>query len=91
MLREEHFTLLMVSVPWGFFDSIMGFWQYDWENERLYNFLMWQRTYDAFSLHLIVYSNPERAVYQQEFPPVPVPETLMGFGKGAQLMVIFNH
>jgi hypothetical protein len=101
-LREEQFTLMMMSVPWGLFSSIMGFWQYDWENDRLYNYLMWQRTYDKFSLNLILYSNPDREAYLPDFslePPEEVikdllsalPETLTGFGNGIQFMIVFNH
>ena len=90
VLREEHLTLLMVSVPWAFFDNLMGFWQYDWENDRLYNFLMWQRTYDNFSLNTILYANPKREVYQPEFS-VLLPESLMGFGNGIQFMIVYNH
>jgi hypothetical protein len=81
----------MVSVPWGLFDSIMGLVSYDWENERISNFLMWQRTYDHLSLHLILYANPKREQYYINDIPVPLPETLTGFGNGIQFMIVFNH
>lgn len=105
MLREEHtdqLSLLMASVPWGLFDSVMGLVGYDWENERLSNFLMWQRSYDSFSLHLILYANPQREDYLPvSLVPLPdavveqlirnLPETLTGFGNGIQFMIVFNH
>ena len=72
------------------FDSVMGLVSYDWKNERLSNFLMWQRTYDNFSLNTILYANPKREVYQPEFP-APLPENLMGFGNGIQFMIVYNH
>jgi len=90
MLREEQFTLMMISIPWGMFDSVMGLVSYDWKNERLSNFLMWQRTYDNFSLNTILYANPKRDVYQPEFS-VLLPESLMGFGRGIQFMIVYNH
>lgn len=91
MLRDEQLTLLMVSIPWGMFDSVMGLVSYDWKNERLSNFLMWQRTYDNFSLHSILYANPRREDYFINGFPAPLPESLMGFGRGIQLMIVFNH
>ncbi len=92
LLREEQFTLLMASVPWGFLDQIMAFVEYDWENERLYNFLMWQRTYDRFSLNTILYANPRREDYLVPGAPyIPLPQTLTGFGSGIQFMIVYNH
>lgn len=93
VLREERTdqaTLFMVSIPWGMFDNVMGLVSYDWENQRQSNFLMWQRTYDAFSLNLIIYSNPHRADYQPEYQ-FGLPKTLTGFGNGIQFMIVFNH
>ena len=82
----------MVSVPWGFLDQIMAFVEYDWENERLYNFLMWQRTYDRFSLNTILYASPQREDYIVTGAPyIPLPETLTGFGSGIQFMIVYNH
>ncbi len=91
MLRDEQFTLMMVNIPWGMFDSVMGLVSYDWKNERLSNFLMWQRTYDNFSLHTILYANPRREDYFIDGFPAPLPESLMGFGNGIQLMIVYNH
>ena len=90
VLREEQFTLMMASIPIGFMNQVMGLVQYDWKNERLYNFLMWQRTYDNFSLNAILYANPKREVYQPGIP-VALPETLTGFGTGIQFMIVYNH
>jgi len=89
--RLEQFTLMMISIPWGMFDSVMGLVSYDWKNERLSNFLMWQRTYDNFSLHTILYANPRREDYFIDGFPAPLPESLMGFGNGIQFMIVFNH
>ena len=89
--RTDQATLLMVNIPWGLFDSIMGFMLYDWENDRLNNFLMWQRTYDNFSLHTILYASPRREDYLLEGFPVPLPASLMGFGNGIQFMIVYNH
>ncbi len=82
---------MMISIPWGMFDSVMGLVSYDWKNERLSNFLMWQRTYDNLSLHTILYANPRREDYFIDGFPAPLPESLMGFGNGIQLMIVYNH
>ena len=89
--RNDQATLLMISIPWGMLDNVMGLVSYDWENRRQSNFLMWQRTYDALSLNLMLYANPERKDYYLNGFPVPLPETLTGFGNGIQLMIVFNH
>ncbi|UCD38252.1 MAG: hypothetical protein JSW54_01870 [Fidelibacterota bacterium] len=81
----------MVSIPWGLFNSVMGMVGYDWEHERLSNFLMLQRTYDKLSLHLILYANPKREDYYLDGFPIPLPKTLTGFGNGIQFMIVFNH
>ncbi|MFC1546967.1 hypothetical protein ACFL5M_00430 [Candidatus Neomarinimicrobiota bacterium] len=89
--QTDQVTLLMVSIPWGMFDNVMGLQSYDWENQRQSNFLMWQRSYDALSLNLILYSSPERKDYYLNDIPIPLPETLTGFGNGIQFMIVFNH
>ena len=81
----------MVNIPWGLFNSLMGLVSYDWENQRQSNYLMLQRTYDTLSLHLILYSNPRREEYTLNGFPMPLPDTLTGFGNGLQLMIVFNH
>ena len=73
------------------FDNVMGLVSYDWENQRQSNFLMWQRSYDALSLNLILYASPERKDYYLNDIPIPLPETLTGFGNGIQFMIVFNH
>ncbi len=80
----------MVNIPWGMFDSVMGLVSYDWKNGRLSNFLMWQRTYDNFSLNTILYANPKRVDYPIEYQ-LDLPESLMGFGNGIQFMIVYNH
>ena len=90
MLREEQFSLMMFTIPWGLFNSVMGLVSYDWKNENQSNFLMWQRTYDNISLNLILYANPRREDYPLEYQ-FGLPKTLTGFGNGIQFMIVFNH
>ncbi len=91
VLREEQFTLMMMKIPLGFIGQVMGLVQYDWKNERTYNFLMWQRTYGNFSLHKILYANPSREEYRLQDFPVPLSQTPAGLGRGVQFMIVFNH
>ena len=80
------FSAVMADYPIGFFDQVFGILYYDWENNNLYRFLRWQKTYDNWSFHLMGFWNPDRILLYQM-------QTEKNFfsGKGIQIMVVFNH
>ena len=41
-------------------DSIMVIFYIDWDNDKVYPFVSWQRTYDNFLFSLMYFSSPEQ-------------------------------
>ncbi len=81
-----NFSLLSVSYPIGLLDNINAIFYYGWENEEVYSFLNWQRTYNRLSFHLMAYWNPE--IFN--IPQQNLGSNVFG-GKGVQIMFVFNH
>lgn len=80
------FSALSLNYPLSMLDNLSCIFYYDWENENLYSFLNWRRTYDQWIINVIGFWNPELfQVYQN------LTENTMFAGKGIQIMVIFNH
>lgn len=79
-------STLSLSYPVGLLDSVKGMIYYDFENRNWYRFIDWQRTYDALSLHVIGFWNPEGfGLYGTQAGSV-------GFsGSGLQFMIVWNH
>jgi hypothetical protein len=81
-----NFTALALNYPLGLLDSLAGIFYYDWENENMYSFLRWQRTYDRWSIHVMAFWNPERfAIYQVG------QENNLYTGKGFQIMIVYDY
>ena len=83
---KANFSLMSLSYPIGLFDNLSAIFYYSWENEQVYSFLNWQRTYNRISLHLMAYWNPE----MMGLPQQNLNSNLFG-GKGMQFMFVFNH
>jgi len=80
------FSALMADYPIGFIDHVFGILYYDWENNNLYRFLRWQKTYDNWSFHFMGFLNPDKILlYQMQS------DKNFFAGKGFQVMVVFNH
>jgi hypothetical protein len=80
------FSLLSISYPVGLLDNIGAMFYYSWNNNDIYSFLNWQRTYNRFSFHIMAYWNPEAF----NLPQQNLGSNLFG-GKGIQVMLVFNH
>ena len=80
------FTALSLNYPLGLTDTITGMIFYDSENKDWYRFINWQRTFDAWSMYIMAFWNPDQFQLYQ---------TMSGgslfSGKGFQFMVVFNH
>lgn len=84
--ESVNFTALALNYPLGLLDSLAGIFYYDWENENMYSFLRWQRTYDRWSIHVMAFWNPERfAIYQVG------QESSLFAGKGIQIMIVYDY
>ena len=81
-----NFSSLLADYPVGLIDQVFAILYFDWENNNLYRFLRWQKTYDNWSFHLMSFWNPnENFLYQ------PQVDKNFFAGKGIQIMVVFNH
>lgn len=80
------FTALSMSYPVTFMDNLQAIFFYDWNGEHLYSYLNWQRQYNAISLYLMAYWNPEN------YTLAPMQSGSNRFsGKGIQLMFVWNY
>jgi hypothetical protein len=79
------FSALLARYPLGVLDSLDAIFYYDWRHEQSYSFARWQRTYDRWQFHLMLFMNPRQA---QNVQIQPSSDTLSG--KGFQLMAVWN-
>lgn len=84
--KDQNFTALSMSYPFGMIDraSIMVF--YNYENQSWYRFINFQRQYDNLSLYLMLYWNPDNFNLYASSEGVN-----MFSGRGIQIMLCFNH
>ncbi|MFW6131225.1 MAG: hypothetical protein ACOC5F_01345 [Candidatus Aminicenantaceae bacterium] len=81
-----HFSAFSFNYPLSLLDTLSSIFYYDWENNSLYSFVNWKRTYDKWSFHLIGFWNPDRfQIYQVQNG------TNLFTGHGFLFMVVFNH
>ncbi len=83
--NTSSFSLLSLSYPVGIFDNLSGIVYYDWENNKSYNFISWQHSYNNLSLYCMAFWNPDKYNI-----PGQQTESLMA-GKGVQIMLVYNH
>lgn len=79
------FSALLVRYPLGLLDEISGIFYYDWKNRDVYRFASLKRTYDAVSLHLIAFWNPEEL---RVFPGRPGSASFVG--KGLMILLAYH-
>lgn len=80
------FSLLNFSYPVGLFDHLNTIIYYNWTDNKMYNFVNWQKQFDKISIYLMAYRNPKN--YQ--IPTQNTEYNLFG-GKGVQIMLVLNH
>lgn len=79
------FFALSLSYPLSFLDNLSAMVFYDTKSKDFYTFARWQRTYDKWSINLMIFSNPE------EFKIYRKTDENFFAGKGFLLMVIYNY
>lgn len=84
--KTASFSAASLSYPVGIFDKLTAVFYYDWSSQSVYNFVNWQKTYNAVSLHLMAYWNPENSA----LPNAGSSSGLYG-GKGIQLVLVINY
>ena len=86
---HQNYSVFMTSLPVGMVHQAMYISQIDWEEKKIYQYLRWSSTYDAYSLNMIISINPKRNQY--DIPVNSLPKSLSGFGTGIQFMFVYNH
>ncbi len=89
VLPQQQATAIIASIPLGLFDRAMVVVQIDHRNDTMFRFLLWQRTYDHLGINAIFFANPRRSDLGLEASQLP--KSLVGLGKGAQLLFVYHH
>lgn len=85
-IDTRDFTALSLHYPLGLLDSVTGLFYRDWDSQAWYRFVRWQRSYDNFQFHVMLFWNPEH------FAMLPQMESASAMaGKGFQIICAFNH
>ena len=82
-------TAIMASLPLGIVHMITYIIQADWNQKKTYHYFRWNSTFDSYSLNMILSLNPKRNQY--DIPISALNESIIGFGYGIQLMLIYNY
>ena len=85
---ETKISAIMVNYPIGVIDNVTYIGEYDWDGERMFNYIKYSRIYDNFDFNLIFAFNPERNEFSKEELEL---SGLTQFGNNIQLMIIYNH
>jgi hypothetical protein len=78
-------SALMARYPLGLLDSLGGMVYFDWRQQRSYNFISWQRTYDHWQFHAMLFWNPS-----QNLAGADQAGNNLYSGRGFQLMAVWN-
>ncbi|MCH8328016.1 MAG: hypothetical protein IID15_05780 [Candidatus Marinimicrobia bacterium] len=81
-------TVVLGALPLGLFDRLTAVAYFSHDTNFSSYFLMWQRTYDFWSLSTLVFANPPRSqlgALGNIFPSV------VGVGTSVQLLLVFHH
>jgi len=76
---------LLARYPLGMMDSLNTVVYFDWQNDQMYNFAGWQRTYDRWQFHVMAFWNPR----QGRMASSPSASGMFS-GKGFQLLAVWN-
>ena len=83
---DAHLSAIYVSYPVGIMDSLKAIGYYSWDQEQVYQYMNWSRTYDNITLSFSLFYYPEpKGDHPNLFHDVMTGE------RGAQFMVILNH
>lgn len=81
----SNFSALSLNYPIGIMDNISCIVFYNWDDQGLYRFINFQRTYDLLTLYIMAFWNPDSySLYSMG------EERNLYAGKGFQLMAVLN-
>lgn len=87
------FSGLSANYPLGILDRISGIVYANWQSHQWYRILTWQRTYDAWTLYVLAFWNPDQALGLggAQLAIGPQQQSQAFAGRGVQLMAAFNY
>ncbi len=65
--QSTSFSLLNMNYNVGLFDNINAIIYYDWINNKIYNFITWQKQFNKWSFYLMGYANPKEYIKEELF------------------------
>lgn len=74
------------NYPVGLLDNVSAIFYYDLRNADPYTYLDWRRTYDSWTIDLILFANPDQPGFV-----AGLQQSLTMGGKGFVLLLAFNH
>jgi hypothetical protein len=84
--QDSHLWALSLNYPMGYLDNLSAIWYYSHEDEKLRQYLAWQRTWDDWFLNVSLFHYPDA-----NDGVAPVPGGLQVTGAGGQVLVVINH
>lgn len=83
--RTNKTSALSISYPFGLVDNLSAFLFYQWERDKIYQTIQWNRVYDEFIINFNFYNYPESS-------PILSGDTRdqTRSGYGFQFMIIYN-
>jgi hypothetical protein len=84
--NDVSLSAIMARYPLGLLDSLGAMTYYDWRQKRSYHFVSWQRTYDHWQFHAMLFWNP----VSQMAAGAARAGNDMYRGRGFLLMVVWN-
>ena len=85
-LDKQFYSALLMSTSIGFLHRAMIISQFDWNNNKIYNYFQWKASFDKYSVNYTLSINPKRSAYDFD-----VGDRLPGYGTGHEIMIIYNY
>jgi hypothetical protein len=90
-IPEIRLTSFTANYPVGVLDRVSAAVYRDWEGSGWFRLLEWRRTYDRWRIHLLGFWNPGEGSIFPSSDSDNVTRTGSLGGRGAQVIVVFNH
>ena len=88
---ELKLTSFTANYPFGVLDRVALMIYRDWEGSAWFRLLEWRRTYDRWRIHLLTFWNDEGSSFFPSGSGGNAASSGSLVGRGAQLIVVFNH
>ncbi len=84
--EDRQISAFLLNYPMGYLDTLMAIGYYSLEQEKYYQYIGWQRTYDNLILNFNLFHYPKA---DKNYTDLGQDNFLYGYG--GQIMIIFNH